>query len=133
MIQRQFTLFMESKRGALARVAESLAKAKVNIEGISVAESEDTALMQVIVDRPEAAQRALKAEGISFEAQDVAVVLLPHRPGALAALAAHLAKAGVNINYLYATVAEDEPHCCVVLSADDLAKAEKAAAALCKK
>jgi len=125
MIKRQYTLYLENRPGMLANIAGMLAKKNVNIEGISVAESTDAALVQVIVDRETAARRALVEAKIPFTSQDVSVLVLPHRPGALASLTAKLAKARININYIYATAADDDSQCCMVVSANDLKGVER--------
>ena len=48
MIKKQFTLYLENKPGALAKVTRQLGNEKVNIDGISVAESTDVSLVQVV-------------------------------------------------------------------------------------
>ena len=58
MIKKQFTLYMDNKPGMLGKLARLLGKADVNLEGISVAESTDVALVQIIVDKATKAQRA---------------------------------------------------------------------------
>ena len=57
MIKKQFTVYLENKPGALARVTERLATAKVNIEGISVAASSDVGLVQVVVSNAAATKK----------------------------------------------------------------------------
>ena len=120
MIKRQFTLYLENKPGMLAQVARLLAKAKVNIEGISVAESTHTALVQLIVDNSENARSAMERAKIPFTCQQVAVLALDHKPGALADLASKLAKEKININFIYGTAIDDQNRCCLVISANDL-------------
>jgi len=114
----------------MASVTGILAKANVNIEGISVAESTDTALVQIIVDNEKAAKKALDGAKLSYTAQNVSVIVLPHRAGALAGLATLLAKARISINYIYATAADDDKQCCLVISSSDLDKVEKIASSL---
>ena len=123
MIKKQFTLYLRNRPGALARVARALARADVNIEGISVAAGVDVALVQVVVSKAAKARAALAAAGIPVTAQSVSVLTLPNVPGSLAKAAARLAKAGVNLQYIYATTRGRE--CSVVVSASDLRKVEE--------
>lgn len=125
MIKRQFTLYLENRPGVLALVARLLAKAEVNIEGISVAESTHTALVQLIVDDSEKTRRALEQAEIPFTCQQVAVLILDHKTGTLADLASRLAKAKVNINFIYGTATDDQQKCCLVVSANDLKKIDR--------
>ena len=124
MLKQQFTLYMENKPGELARITKKIEAAKINIEGISVANSADVALVQLVVNRAGAMRRILDAAGIPFTVQQVASLPLENRPGALARLSARLAARGININYVYAT-ANDCRHKCksfVVISTPDAAK-----------
>jgi len=125
--KKQFTLYLENKPGVLAAVTRKLAAAKVNIEGMSVSESTDVGLVQVVPDDAATARRVLKASGIPFTSQDVALVTLRNRPGELARVTSRLAKTGVNINYIYATGCQctADCRCYAVISAPDLDAVEK--------
>ena len=126
MIKTQLTLCMKNKPGELARAIRRFTAAKINIEGISVAETADVGLVQVIVNNARAARQVLKKAGIPITEQKVSVLALANEPGELAKLASKLANKNVNINYLYATTAPTRSgvECSVIISADDLKKVE---------
>lgn len=126
MIKKQFTIYLENKPGMLALITNALATAKVNIEGISVAESTDVGLVQMVVSNAHATEKILKNKRIPFTVQDVALVHLDNRPGALAGIASKLAKAGININYVYATACDcdDCGGCYAIISSPNLKKVE---------
>ncbi len=128
MIKKQFTLYMENKPGVLAAVTKKLATAKVNIDGLSVSESTDVGLVQIVVSNVGATKKVLNGAKIAFSIQDVSLISLPNKPGALCNLITMLAKQKVNVNYVYATTCDcDEAcRCHVVVSAPDLTKVEKA-------
>ena len=128
MIKKQFTLYLENRQGVLAGVTAKLAAAKVNIEGISVAESTDVAIVQVVVDNAAATKRAFDKAGIPFTVQDVAMVHLSHQPGELAKILTKVARDGININYVYATGCDckSDCNCYAIIGADNLKKVEKA-------
>jgi hypothetical protein len=128
MIKQQFTLYLENKPGELARITKKLASAKVNLEGISVANSADVALIQMVVNKAPATRRILKEAGIPFTVQQVALIPLTNEPGSLAKVAEKLGKAKININYVYATACECKTACScyAIISAPDLKKVEDA-------
>lgn len=128
MIKKQFTLYLENKPGALARITRKLAQSKVNIEGISVATSPDVGLIQMVVSNSVVTRRLLKELGIAFTVQEVAIVSLANAPGALAHLLSLLAARKLNLNYVYATGGECKHgcHCYAIISAPDLKKVEDA-------
>lgn len=128
MIKKQFTLYLENKPGVLAAVTKKLATAGVNIEGLSVSESTDVGLVQIVVSNVAATKKVLNAGKVPFSIQDISLITLPNRPGSLCELVTMLAKQQVNINYVYATTCDcsEECACHVVISAPNLAKVEKA-------
>lgn len=130
MRKRQFTLYLENKPGVLAKITDRLGEAKVNIEGISVANSSDVALVQMVVSSAAAARRIFKAMNIAFTVQDVALIPLANRPGSLARVAEQLAEAKININYVYATACDCASECAcscyAVISAPNLDRVEAA-------
>lgn len=112
MIMQQFTLYLENRPGRLAEVTAKLAKAKINIEGISVASaSAQVGLVQIVVSNAAKARRVLTRARIPFTVQEVIVLPLSNEPGVLAAVTARLASAGINIDYIYATSCAGKEAC----------------------
>lgn len=99
----QLTVSMENVPGQLGRLCRILAHADVNIRGISIADAADVSNIRLLVGDPAAAKKVLREAGVSFVAQDVLVVELPDKPGALENLAVRLGEAGINIHYMYGT------------------------------
>ncbi len=130
MIRKQFTLYLENKPGELSRVTKSLAAEKVNIEGISVSAGIDVALVQLIADSALLTKKCLVKIDVPYTMQDVAVVPLRNKPGALELIVSKVADAGLNIDYVYATTCVSRGGACyVVISARNLRKVE----AVCRK
>jgi len=127
MIKKQFTLYLENKPGVLASLTGKLAAAKINIEGISVAESTDVGLVQLVVSNAEITEKILTKAQIPFTVQNVALVHLDNKPGALARIVSKLADAHVNINYVYATGCDckDCRGCYAIISAPQLKKVDQ--------
>jgi len=127
MIKKQFTLYLENRPGALAKVAQGLEREKINIEAISVAASTDMSLVQLLPSNAAKTRRVLKKLGVSFTVQYVSLLPLDNVPGALCKVVSVLAKSNVNINYIYATgnVTAKGAMDYVVISAPDLDNLEK--------
>lgn len=97
----QFSFVLVNKRGELARFAEILARAGVNMLGISISDGVHTGVLKVVVDDPDAARSAFQAEGLQFYEQPILVVQLADKPGALASLCSRLAEQGYSVDYVY--------------------------------
>ena len=117
------TLLLDDQPGALARVGEVLGRAGVNIEGLcAVASGGGQAEVHVLVEDLEVALPALFKSGLAVSSeQEVVVVALEDRPGALGEVSRQLGDAGVNITLTY--LATDTR---LVLAADNLAAARTA-------
>ena len=126
MIKTQLTLCLRNKPGELSRAIRRFTAAKINIEGISIAETTDVGLVQVVVNNAAAGRLVLKKAGIPITEQKVVVLVLANKPGELAKLVNKIAREKININYLYATTGPSRSgaECSVVISADDLKRVE---------
>jgi len=126
MFKKQFTLYLKNKPGVLARVTKSMAASKINIEGISVCASTDVGFVQIVVSNAAVTRKLLIGSDIAFTVQDVVMVPLKNKPGALSQIVCDLAKAKININYVYATACDcnDGCHCYAIISAPDLPDVE---------
>ena len=125
MIEKQFTLYVENRPGALAKVAKLLGSSRVNIEGVSIAVTGDVGLIQMILSHSRRTAQILSRAKIPYTVQKVSVLTLPNQPGALAKISEKLSARGININYLYCTCSADDRQCTLVISGDRLNEIEQ--------
>ena len=122
----QLTVVLENKPGQLARLAAVLKRAKVNILAISVVDTVEAGMVRVVVDSAAQARQALAKAGMAVAQHPVLALNLPNEPGSLQAVAARLAAAGMNLNYVYGSVTAKATEGYLVLGVDKLAEALKA-------
>lgn len=117
------TLYLNDQPGELARVGDVLGKAGANIGGLcALSTGGGQAEVHILVNDATSAFEALQAAGIKIAAeQEVLVLEIEDRPGALGALARRLGDAGVNLSLVYLAT-----NTRVVLAADNLADAKSA-------
>jgi hypothetical protein len=101
---KQITVAVEDRPGSLAQVTRTLAEAKVNMSALLGNSAGEQGSVQVVVDNTAKAKKALAKAGLSYTEGTLEQFELPNKPGALAELAAKLAKKGINIDSAYATV-----------------------------
>jgi hypothetical protein len=121
----QFCVGLDNKPGTLAKLCATLNRAKVNIDAISVADSADCVWVRLLALPTAAAKAALTKGHFSFCTQRVLALKAVNRPGELERIAAKLAKAGVNVNYVYGSGAGASPST-LVFSVSNLEQAAKA-------
>jgi hypothetical protein len=119
----QLTVCLENKPGQIATLGDVLRRAKVNILALSVVDNTDAGVIRLVTDSSAKAAQALTRAGMKPTRQSVLVLHLPNKPGALAAAAAKLAKARININYTYGSVPRTAAEGMVVFSVAKLAQA----------
>jgi hypothetical protein len=119
----QISVCLRNEPGALAKVTAALRAKKVNVEAISVVDNADAGIVRIVPSSPGAAKKALAKFGVST--QPVLLLRLADKVGQLERVAARLARAKVNINYVYGSAAGAGRPSTVVLGVSDLAKAAK--------
>lgn len=121
----QISIFIENKSGRLAEVTQTLGAAGVNIRALSLADTSDFGILRLIVDRTDAAQVALKAQGFTVNKTEVVAVAVPDRPSGLYGILLILEKAGVNVEYMYAFVERCGENAVIIFRFDDAETAIK--------
>ncbi|MCX8007111.1 MAG: ACT domain-containing protein [Coriobacteriia bacterium] len=102
---KQISVFVENKAGRVSEVTAIIGDAGVNIRGFSVSDTADFGIVRLVVDKPEAAERALRDAGFTVRVDDVICIDVPDVPGGLAGVLKAVSSAGVNIEYVYSLVA----------------------------
>jgi hypothetical protein len=97
----QLALFLSNRPGALAKVCDELAKAKINIHALSISDTVDHSIVRMVVSDTTKALMLLGEGGMIALEAEVLMIESDNEPGTLAAIAERLAKAGVNIEYAY--------------------------------
>lgn len=125
MIACQLSIFAENKPGRLAAVTRVLAKEKINIRATTIATSDTFGVINLIVDEPERAGRALTAAGMTVTLNPVLAVVIPDQPGGLDKLTQLLLAEEINVNNAYGFVLESSRKAIFVVSVDQVERAEK--------
>jgi hypothetical protein len=117
------TLYLLDQPGELARVGDVLGKAGANIAGLcALPTGGGQAEVHILVQDATSAFEALQGAGIKIAAEQEVIVLdMEDRPGALGEVARRLGKADVNLTTVYLAT-----NTRLVLAADNLAEAKAA-------
>jgi hypothetical protein len=116
------TIELQDRPGELARAAEALGNAGMNIDGGCATTVGGSGQIHLLVEDSAAARQALEGAGITVGGEREALVVdAPNRPGELGRTARRLADAGVNIESFYESAGDR-----LVFCVDDLDKARGA-------
>lgn len=87
----------EDRPGQIAKAAEALAKAKINVDGLAEIEGQ----LHVLTKKPSPARQALERAGFEVREQQVVIVGVENRPGRAAGIFRRIADAGLNVSFSY--------------------------------
>jgi hypothetical protein len=97
---RQITVIAEDRPGVAADLASTLGAAGINIDTLDAEAVGSVMVAMLTVDRYDDALRALTAAGFHAFSEDVLVVRVEDRPGALGRVMQRLKEAGINVRSL---------------------------------
>lgn len=106
-VRTEFSVPVPHKPGVLAKLLETLAKSSVNVLAFLGYGQGESANILFVPDDDAKAREALAGGGFSATESRVVCVSGAAGKGAGAKLAARLSKAGINIEYVYATTGND--------------------------
>ena len=103
---KQFTIFIDNQPGAVAKIANALGDAKVNILALLGTSQGPAGTVQLVAEDARKAKKALDAARIAYQETAAEQYELPNKAGALGHCLNQLAAKGVNLSSIHATAAK---------------------------
>lgn len=125
MIAYQLTVPVENTPGKIAQVSSVLTREKINIRAITISSFGEKGFLNILVDDPSLARKALEREGVNVELKEVIAVLIDDKPGGMDKLVQVLAREGINAENAYGFVLESSKTAVFVVDVADIEKTEK--------
>jgi hypothetical protein len=125
---KQFTVIVGNQPGALAQIAKTLGNSKVNILALLGTAQGTNATVELVVEDPRRAKKALDGAGLTYQETTAEEYELLNKPGALAQCLEKLAARGVNLNSICATASKGGKKAVLVYTVEVAAKAKAATA-----
>jgi hypothetical protein len=122
-ITKQLAIFLDNRPGMLARVAEALAEAKINIYAITTSDTVDHSVIRMVVSDYRRALAVFEERGTLVVEDDVVMVEGSNKPGEIACIAQKLANAKINIEYCYSATPPEARKGLLILRVSNPAKA----------
>ena len=124
-ITKQIAIFLDNRPGMLARVADALAEAKINIYAITTSDTVDHSVIRLVVNDYRRALHVCEERGTLAIEDDVLMVEGSNKPGEMARIAHKLANARINIEYCYSATPPDAKKGLLILRVSNPTKALK--------
>lgn len=125
MALREISFSLPNRPGALAGVARTLAKERINLAAVSLDSSSGKGRVRLIVNDPDRAVPLLAAAGYDPEVEEMLAVRLEDRSGSFLRVLEVLAREKVNLLSVAILVAREGNQPLVALSSNDLPRARR--------
>ncbi|MCX6921973.1 MAG: ACT domain-containing protein [Verrucomicrobia bacterium] len=124
-ITKQLAIFLDNRPGTLARLADALAEASINIYAITTSDTVDHTVIRLVVSDYRKAMHVFEEHGTLVVEDDVLMVQGSNKPGEMARIAHKLADAKINIEYCYSATPADAKKGLMILRVSNPTKALK--------
>jgi len=124
-ITKQLAIFLDNRPGTLARLADALAEASINIYAITTSDTIDHTVIRLVVSDYRKAIHVFEQHGTLVVEDDVLMIEGSNKPGELARIARTLAKAKINIEYCYSATPADAKKGLLIMRVSNPSKALK--------
>lgn len=94
---KEIVIVTQNRAGLLADIAEILARKNINIETFDAEEVQDTAVIELTVNRYDEALQSLRDAGFDAVTEDAILIRLKDEPGALARVAKRFKDANIDL------------------------------------
>jgi len=123
---KQVSIFVENHPGRLAEVLAILAKENINIRALAIADTADFGILRMMLSDVEKGIDTLRKANMPVRTTEVLLVEVPDVPGGLNEyVVTPLAKASINVEYMYAQILPTPGKASVLVKVKDIDKAEK--------
>jgi hypothetical protein len=116
---KQLSIFLENKPGALSAPCRLLAKADINIQTCSLADSREFGILRLVVEDTDKARRLLERNGFAVKVTEVIALEVADKSGGLAAILDALEGTGINVEYAYSLTGSTKGHALLLFRFSD--------------
>ena len=122
---KQLSLFIENKTGTLNSVCQVLQKNNLNIQTLSLADTQQFGILRLLVSEWERAEKVLEEAGFVVKITEVLALPVEDHPGGLASILNILDRNQLSVEYIYAFTFGKNNTAAIVFRFEDPDKAEE--------
>lgn len=118
MSVKQISVLLDNVPGSFAKLAHILDLEDISTKAVCAASIADDSKVRFVVNDPDRAAAVLESYKLNFEVTPVLAAEVPLHAGGMNAILKPLAKADINIHYLYTTINRIGKETIVILGVD---------------
>lgn len=123
MSVKQISVLLGNVPGSFAKLTHILDSEDISTKAVSAASIEHDSRVRLVVNDPDRAASLLESYNLNFEVTTVLAAEVPLHSGGINAILKPLAKAEINILYLYTTINRIGKETIVIIGVDKLEEA----------
>lgn len=120
MSVKQISVLLDNVPGSFARLTHILDLEDISTKAVSAASIAEESKVRLVVNDPDRAAAVLESYNLNFEVTPVLAVEVPLHSGGMNAILKPLAKAEINIHYIYTTINRIGKETIVIIGVDKL-------------
>jgi hypothetical protein len=120
MLLKQISVFVENRKGRLAKLTTALGDNNIDLIALSIADTTNFGILRCIVKDSDHALKIIKEAGFTAKTTEVLAVEVPDRPGGLAHVLTVLDENEVDIEYLYSFVTAITDNALILFRVEEL-------------
>lgn len=118
---RQLMIRLDNKVGSLAEVTSIIAASGINLIAICAYEVDNTVAVMFVTEDNNGSRRLFEDRGIGVQEEEVILLTVDNKPGALQRVTEKIAEAGIDLHLLYGSVEKgSEASRIVIISRNNL-------------
>jgi len=116
-LSKQLMIRLDSTVGSLAHVTSAISSHGINMIALCAYEIEDTVCIMFVTEDNNEAKQLLEGQGVKVGEDEVVILRLDNKPGALQAVTDKIAEAGINLRLMYGSADQGAETCSIILIA----------------
>ena len=117
--EKQFMITVDNRVGTLAEVTNVIAASGINLVALCAYAVDNKGVIMFVSDNNTEAKKLLKSKRYDVREEDVIVVWLSNKPGAMQAVSQKIANVGIDLNLVYGSVDQNGKTSRMVLITED--------------
>lgn len=106
-LDRQLMISVEDHVGTLAEVTSAISSSGINMIALCAYAVNNKVAIMFVTEDNNGARRVLEGKGYQVREEEVILLSIENKPGALQTVTDKIAEAGINLRLLYGSVAKD--------------------------
>jgi len=114
-LSKQLMIRLPSKVGSLAHVTSAISSNGINMVALCAYEVGETVSIMFCTTDNNGAKQLLEKQGVNVREEEVVILHIDNKPGALQHVTDKIAEAGIDLHLMYGSAAPDAQSCAIIL------------------